>query len=141
MQLRDFYFKDKAVVGTHMAIPQPDGSDSGEWLNVMLPAADEVEQANRAFFAAYQAVIKELEPLKESGDQVSYAIQVNDACARLNDEMALEIVNGWSFIDAETGEAEPFTKEALATLLSQYKGLGNMVAAFMATLRESQKEK
>lgn len=140
MKLRDFYFQDKALVGTHMSIPLPDGSDSGEWLNVMLPDADAVELASRAFFAAYQATIKELEPLKESGDTVQYAIRVNDACAKLNDDMALEIVNGWSFTD-ENNEPVPFTREEFATLLAQYKGLGNKVAAFMTELREAQKAK
>lgn len=132
MELKDFYFEDKAAVGEHMAITMPSGEDSGEWLNIVAPTADVAVKAGRAFLFAYQAKIEELEPLKE--DKTKYAIMMNDVCEELNRQLALEIVNGWSF-------DEPFTKEGFAELLKQYKALGNMVADFQAKQRASLQEK
>lgn len=133
MELRDFYFEEKAQIGSRMPILLPDGTDSGEWLNVISPSADAAVKAGRAFLFAYQEKIAELEPVKE--DKTKYAVLMNDACSELNRQLALEIVNGWSFITKETGEPTPFTREAFGELLDQYKALGNMVADFQSKMR------
>lgn len=132
MNLKDFYFEEKAQIGEHMPIMLPNGSDSGEWLNVISPSADAAVKAGRAFLFEYQAKAAELEPFKE--DKTKYAVLMNDACGELNQQMALEIVNGWSF-------SEPFSKDALLALLNQYLALGNMVADFHAKQRQSLQEK
>jgi hypothetical protein len=132
MELRDFYFEDKAQVGEHMPILLPDGSDSGEWLNVISPSADAAVKAGRAFLFAYQAKAEELEQYKE--DKTKYAVLMGDACTDLNRQLAVEIVNGWSF-------TEPFTKEGFQELLSQYSALGNMVADFQSKQRRILQEK
>ena len=134
MKLQDFYFQDQALIGEHMAIPLQNGEDSGEWLNVVSPSADVSERAHRAFYAGYKAINEKFAPLKESGDDTEYVIAMNDAFSELNRQLALEIVNGWSF-------EEEFTKEALANLLYQYKPLANMIASFHAEQRKSQQEK
>lgn len=132
MQLTDFYFESKAVEGTHMVIPLPNGQDSGEWLNVIEPSADAAQKANMAFLFAYQAKIAELEPLKK--DKTKYAVLLNEACEALNLQLAMEVVNGWSF-------DEPFSREALAELLRQYKALANVVAAYQSDRRKALQEK
>lgn len=134
MKLSDFYFEDKAQAGTKMPILLPNGDDSGEWLNVVLPSADAAAKAGRAFLFAYQAVVSELEPLKaecEAGnDMTRYAVLLNDKCSDLNRQMAAEIVNGWSF-------EEEFSKEAFENLLRQYPALGNMVAGYQSQQRQA----
>ena len=123
MNLKDFYFQDKAMVGDKMEILLPDGSPSGEWLNVVSPDADVAVKAGLAFLFAYQAKISELEEVKE--DKTKYALLLNDA---------FEIVNGWSF-------DEPFSREAMAELLRQYGALGAMVSNFQAEQRKKLQEK
>lgn len=132
MELKDFYFEDKAMIGERMPIRLPDGTDSGEWLNVISPTADVAMRAGRDFMFAYQAKVAELEPLKE--DKTKYAILLNDFCNDINRQMAASIVNGWSF-------SEPFTREAFMQLLTQYSSLGNMVAEFQADQRKKMQEK
>lgn len=133
MNLKDFYFEEKAQVGEHMPILLPDGSESGEWLNVIYPTADASVKAGRAFLFAYQAKTAELKPLEKT-DKTKYAVLMNDACNDLNRQLAAEIVNGWSF-------NEPFTKEAFLELLNQYQALGNMVAEFQSRQRKLLLEK
>lgn len=139
MELRDFYFEEKAQVGSRMPILLPDGTDSGEWLNVVSPSADSAVKAGRAFLFAYQEKVAELESIKE--EKTKYAVLMNDACSELNRQLALEIVNGWSFISKETGEPTPFTREAFSELLNQYKALGNMIADFQSKQRSELQEK
>jgi len=129
MKLSDFYFEDKAQIGARMPIPLPDGTDSGEWLNIVGPEADAAIKAGRAFWFAYTVTRAELEHLRDDGENIQYIAALNDACTDLNREYALELVNGWSF-------DEPFTKEALAGLLSQYRTLGNHVADFHSKQRQ-----
>lgn len=133
MQLSDFFFNDKAEVGTHMPILLPDGTDSGEWLNVIDPEADAAVKAGRAFVFAYRAKTAEMDPLRKkceaSGDFTEYNITIDDAAVELNRALAAEIVNGWSF-------TEEFTREKLQTLLSQYRTLGNQVADFQTARRK-----
>lgn len=143
MKLKDFYFEEKAQIGSRMNILLPDGSDSGEWLNIISPEADAAVRAGRAFLFAYQAKASELEHLKgpeeidEHGRKtygVEYALALNDACTDLNRQLAAEIINGWSF-------EEPFSKEAVQELLEQYPALGNMVAGFQADQRRNLDQK
>lgn len=127
MKLSDFYFEDKAQIGNRMPILLPDGTDSGEWLNVIAPEADAAVKAGRAFLFAYRAKVAELKPLeakaKKNKDFLEYNETINAACAGLNNELAAEVVNGWSF-------DEPFSKEALRELLNQYRTLGTAVSKF-----------
>lgn len=132
MKLTDFYFEEKAVAGTKMPIPLPSGVDSGEWLNVMEPSADIAQKANIAFFFAYQSKVEDLEPLKN--DKTKYAVTLNAACEELNLQLALEVVNGWSF-------DEPFSREALTELFQQYKALPNIVAGYQSDRRKALQEK
>lgn len=138
MELKDFYFEDKAQTGARMPILLPDGTDSGEWLNIVGPEADAAVKAGRAFLFAYRAKVAELEPLqkkcKKQEDFTEYNVLLNDACTELNRQLAAEIVNGWSF-------DEPFSKEALENLLKQYRTLGNQVADFNAKQRKQLQEK
>ena len=133
MQLSDFFFKDKAEVGTRMPIMLPDGTDSGEWLNIIDPEADAAVKASRAFVFAYRAATAELEPLRKkceaSGDFAEYNISVADAALELNRALACELVNAWSF-------TEPFNRENLQKLLEQYGALANQVADAHAARRK-----
>lgn len=127
MKLTDFYFEEKAQIGSRMPIPLPNGEDSGEWLNVVSPDADVAVRAGRAFMLAYLRIQDDLKPLEEKckakDNMTEYHIAVNNAAADLNRQMAAEIVNGWSF-------DEEFSKEALQNLLSQYRELGDVVAGY-----------
>lgn len=138
MKLTDFYFEEKALVGSRMAILLPDGTDSGEWLNIVSPESDIAVKAGRAFLFAYRHKVGELAPVeakcKESGDFIEYNIAMNDASSDLNKQMAIEIVNGWSF-------TEEFSKEALTSLLDQYKALGTHIADFHNAQRKALQEK
>jgi hypothetical protein len=64
MQLKDFYFADRHAVGSRMAIMLPDGTDSGEWLQVRGPDCDESVQAGRAYTAALRAIDAGLEDIE-----------------------------------------------------------------------------
>lgn len=138
MKLTDFYFEEKALVGSRMAILLPDGTDSGEWLNIVSPESDIAVKAGRAFLFAYRHKVDELAPVeakcKESGDFIEYNIAMNDASSDLNKQMAIEIVNGWSF-------TEEFSKEALSLLLDQYNALGTHIADFHNAQRKALQEK
>lgn len=133
MQLSDFYFEDKAQIGNRMPIPLPDGTDSGEWLNVISAGADTAVKAGRAFAFKYKAAVESLKSLeakaKKSKDFTEYNIALGEACEVLNRQLSADIVNGWSF-------DEPFTKEALVKLLDQYKALGTLVVDFYRTQRD-----
>lgn len=138
MKLSDFYFEEKAQIGNRMPILLPDGTDSGEWLNVVSPDADAAVKAGRAFIFAYRAKVAELRPLenkcKKAKDYLEYNEVMNAACADLNRTLAAEVVNGWSF-------DEPFTKDALNGLLDQYRALGSAVAKFHNDQRNTLQEK
>lgn len=133
MQLSDFYFEDKAQIGNRMPIPLPDGTDSGEWLNVVSADADAAVKAGRAFAFKYKAAVESLKSLeasaKKSKDFTEYNIALGEACEVLNRQLSAEIVNDWSF-------DEPFTKEALVKLLDQYKALGTLIVDFYRTQRD-----
>lgn len=138
MELKDFFFADKHAAGTVMPILLPNGEDSGEWLRVIGPASDAGVQAGRDYHRAYCAVKEELAPLdtecKEKNDWTRYNAEMNWRADELNDALAVATVTAWSF-------DEPFTKDALETLLKQYKGLGTMVANHFHDSRKSLAEK
>lgn len=127
MKLSDFYYEAEAEKGTRMPIPLKDGTDSGEWLNVVSPEADAAVKAMRAFTMAYRAALGKLKPLRdkceEAKDFSEYNMKMEDAAADLNQQLASELVNGWSLDDE-------FTKENLKTLLTQYKRLAEHVVVF-----------
>lgn len=133
MKLSDFYFEEKAQIGNHMPILLPDGTDSGEWLNVVSADADAAVKAGRAFAFKYKAAVESLKTLetkaKKAKDYTEYNIALGEACEVLNRQLSAEIVNGWSF-------DEPFTKEDLVKLLDQYKSLGTSVVDFYRTQRD-----
>lgn len=138
MELKDFFFADKHAAGTLMPIPLPNGEDSGEWLRVIGPASDDGVKAGREYHRAYFAVKEELAPLdaecKEKNDWTRYNAEYNWRADELNDALALAVVTEWSF-------DEPFSKEALRTLLTEYKGLGTVVAKHFNDSRKSLMEK
>lgn len=138
MGLKDFFFADKHAAGTIMPIPLPNGEDSGEWLRVIGPACDDGVKAGRDYSRAYTAIREELAPLdakcKEMNDWSSYNAEMNWKADELNDALAVATVIGWSF-------DEPFSKDALQKLLSEYKGLGTMVAKHFNDSRKSLAEK
>lgn len=138
MELKDFFFAGKHAAGTIMPIPLPSGEDSGEWLRVIGPACDDGVKAGRDYSRAYTAIREELEPLdakcKEMNDWSSYNAEMNWKADELNDALAVATVIGWSF-------DEPFSKDALQKLLSEYKGLGTMVAKHFNDSRKSLAEK
>lgn len=138
MELKDFFFADKHAAGTVMPIPLPNGEDSGEWLRVIGPACDDGVKAGRDYSRAYTAIREELAPLdtkcKEMNDWSSYNAEMNWKADELNDALAVATVIGWSF-------DEPFSKDALQKLLSEYKGLGTVVAKHFNDSRKSLAEK
>ena len=138
MQLKDFFYADKHAAGTIMPILLPTGEDSGEWLRVIGPACDDGVRAGRDYHRAYLAVKEELAPLdaecKAKEDWTRYNAEYNWKADELNDALALAVVTGWS-MDNE------FSKEALAELLKQYKGLGTLVAKHFNDSRKSLAEK
>lgn len=87
MKLSDFYFEEKAQIGNRMPILLPDGTDSGEWLNVVNPDADAAVKAGRAFIFAYRAKVAELKPLenkcKKAKDYLEYNEVMNAAVQTL----------------------------------------------------------
>lgn len=133
MKLSDFYFEEKAQIGNRMPILLPNGTDSGEWLNVVSADADAAVKAGRAFAFKYKAAVESLKTLetkaKKAKDYTEYNIALGEACEVLNRQLSAEIVNGWSF-------DEPFSKEAIVKLLDQYKALGTLVVDFYRTQRD-----
>ncbi|AGF87725.1 MULTISPECIES: phage tail assembly chaperone [Gammaproteobacteria] len=127
MKLSDFYYEAEAEKGTRMPIPLKDGTDSGEWLNVVSPEADVAVRAMRAFILAYRTAAGRLKPLRDKCEELKdfseYNLKLEDAAGELNRQLALELVNGWSLDDE-------FTKENLETLLTQYKRLAEHVVVF-----------
>ena len=67
-------------------------------------------------------------------DWSSYNAEMNWKADELNDALAVATVIGWSF-------DEPFSKDALQKLLSEYKGLGTIVAKHFNDSRKSLAEK
>lgn len=133
MKLSDFYFADKNEAGTLMPILLPSGEDSGEWLQVIGPDCDAAIKAGRAYTTAYRRLQDSLSALdaqcKEKGDWTEYNEQLNYGVEPLNIALAGELVTAWSFDDA-------FSKEAVVTLLKQYRGLAEAVAKHHAASRE-----
>lgn len=133
MKLSDFYFADKHAEGRRMPILLPSGEDSGEWLQVMGPDCDAAVRAGRAFVSANFALKEQLEELdakcKAKNDWTEYNAKYNWMAEDLNQQLAVEVVTGWSFDDA-------FSKEALAALLGQYRGLAEEVVKYHTKLRE-----
>ena len=138
MELKDFFYADKHAAGTLMPIPLPNGEDSGEWLRVIGPACDDGVKAARDYARAYHALREELAHLdakgKERNDWTEYNTQMNWRADELNDALAMAVVTGWSM-------ENEFTKEALAELLKQYKGLGTVVVKHFHDSRQSLMEK
>ncbi|MGL5904197.1 MAG: hypothetical protein ACRCZO_16060 [Cetobacterium sp.] len=145
MELKDFFFADKHAAGTIMPILLPSGEDSGEWLRVIGPACDDGVRAGRDYHRAYYALKDELAPLdaecKAKENWAEYNAEMNWRADELNDQLALAVVTGWSMTLAGTKEPQPFTKEALADLLRQYKGLGTAIAKHFNDSRKSLAEK
>lgn len=138
MKLSDFFYADQHAAGTLMKIPLPSGKDSGEWLRVIGPACDAGVKAARDYARAYTAVKEELVPLDAEcaakNDWTKYNTEMNWRADELNDALAEVVVIGWSFDD-------DFTKEALANLIRQYKGLSTAVAKHFHESRKSLTEK
>jgi hypothetical protein len=134
MKLSDFYYADRHAEGTVMPIPLPSGVDSGEWLRVLGPACDQAVKAGRTYARGYQLIREELAPLEascaERRDWTRYNAEMNWLADELNDALALDIVIGWSMSDE-------FTREALAELLRQYKGLSTLIAKHHHESREA----
>ena len=138
MDLQDFFFSSKHAAGTVMPIPLPDGEDSGEWLRVIGPACDDGVNAGRNYSRAYNAILEELSSLDEQckvkNNWTRYNAEMNWRADELNDVLAAAIVIDWSF-------DEPFTKERLANLLKEYKGLSTIIAKHFHDSRKSLQEK
>lgn len=138
MNLKDFFYADKHAAGTVMAIPLPSGADSGETLRVLGPACDAGVKAARDYARAYSAAKEELAPLEvkcaAKNDWTEYNAELNWLADELNDALAAEIVIGWSLDDE-------FSKEAVAELMKQYKGLSTYVAQHFQDSRKSLLEK
>lgn len=125
MELKDFFFASKHAEGTVMPILLPNGESTGESLRVVGPACDKGIKASRDYLRAYTAVKEQLSDLEEKcearKDWTEYNSELNWRADELNDAFAVALVVGWSFSDE-------FTTEALKTLLTEYRGLGTMVA-------------
>lgn len=132
MKLEDFYFADKHEAGLQMPILLPNKEDSGEWLQVRGPDCDASIAAGRAYTAAIRAVDNELVELEkacaakdnwaEYNDQRGYKVE------DLNRQLAVKLVTGWSL-------DEPFSEEALAALLLQFRELATQINEFHTKIR------
>lgn len=126
MNLKDFYFADKHESGSRMKIKLPDGTDSGEWLQVRGPDCDTATQAGRAYTMAVQALDDSMSDLeakcKAKEDFTEWNTKRNWAVEPLNKQLASALVTGWSM-------TEPFTDEAFTELLNQFRGLAEQVSA------------
>lgn len=127
MKLEDFYFADKHEAGLRMPILLPNKKDSGEWLQVRGPDCDESIDAGRAYTAAIRAVDNDLTELEKACAAKDNWAEYNDLrgykVEDLNRQLAVKLVSGWSF-------DEPFTPEACANLLSQYRELAVQINEF-----------
>lgn len=130
MRLEDFYFADKHEAGTRMPIMLPSGEDSGEWLQVRGPDCDEAIKAGRAYTAAIRHLNDELAELEAKCKAKEDFSEYNDrhgwAVEDLNKQLALALVTGWS---TSKENDQPFSKEAFAALLNQFRGLAEQVSA------------
>lgn len=133
MNLKDFYFADRHAEGSRMSILLPNGEESGEWLQVIGPDCDAAVQACRAYTAAIRKLDEDLLPLEKEcealGNYAKYNDQRSYRVEDLNKQLAQELVIGWSFDDE-------FSKEALAELINQYRGLAMAVAEHHTKSRE-----
>ena len=133
MNLKDFYFADRHAKGSRMPILLPNGEESGEWLQVIGPDCDAAVLAGRAYTAAIRKLDEDLLPLEKEcealGNYAKYNDQRSYRVEDLNKQLAQELVIGWSFDDE-------FSKEALAELINQYRGLAMAVAEHHTKSRE-----
>lgn len=138
MKLSDFFYADQHAAGTVMKIPLPGGADSGEWLRVIGPACDAGVKASRDYARAYTAAKEDLAPLEAEcaakKDWTKYNAEMNWRADELNDALAAAVIIGWSLEDE-------FSPDAVANLMSQYKGLSTIVAKHFHENRKSLAEK
>lgn len=132
MKLEDFYFADKHEAGLQMPILLPNKEDSGEWLRVRGPDCDASIAAGRAYTAAIRAVDNELAELEKACAAKENWAEYNDLrgykVEDLNRQLAVKLVTGWSL-------DEPFTEEALASLLNQFRELATQINEFHTKIR------
>lgn len=132
MKLEDFYFADKHEAGLQMPILLPNKEDSGEWLQVRGPDCDASIAAGRAYTAAIRAVDNELSELEKACAAKENWAEYNDLrgykVEDLNRQLAVKLVTGWSL-------DEPFSEEALASLLNQFRELATQINEFHTKIR------
>lgn len=132
MKLEDFYFADKHEAGLQMPILLPNKEDSGEWLQVRGPDCDASISAGRAYTAAIRAVDNELAELEKTCAAKENWAEYNDLrgykVEDLNRQLAVKLVTGWSL-------DEPFSEEALASLLNQFRELATQINEFHTKIR------
>lgn len=133
MKLKDFYFADKHETGTRMPIKLPDGTYSGEWLQVRGPDCDAAIQAGRAYTLAIQKLNDDMADIeakcKEKSDFTEWNTKRAWSVEPLNKEFALAIVTGWSMDD-------PFSEDSFMELMNQFRGLAEQVSAYHVESRE-----
>lgn len=138
MNLKDFYFADRHAAGTKMSILLPSGAESGEWLQVRGPDCDESIKAGRAFTAAVRQIDIDLSALEKecaaANDYTRWNERRGWLIEDLYQQLACELIVGWSFTDE-------FTPEAIAELLRQYRGLAEAVAKHHTESRAALSEK
>lgn len=132
MKLEDFYFADKHEAGLQMPILLPNKEDSGEWLQVRGPDCDASIAAGRAYTAAIRAVDNELAELEKACAEKDNWAEYNDLrgyrVEDLNRQLAVKLVTDWSL-------DEPFSEEALASLLYQFRELATQINEFHTKIR------
>lgn len=132
MKLEDFYFADKHEAGLQMPILLPNKEDSGEWLQVRGPDCDASIAAGRAYTAAIRAVDNELAEVEKACAAKENWAEYNDLrgykVEDLNRQLAVKLVTGWSL-------DEPFSEEALASLLNQFRELATQINEFHTKIR------
>lgn len=138
MKLEDFYFADKHEAGLQMPILLPNKEDSGEWLQVRGPDCDASIAAGRAYTAAIRAVDNELAELEKACAAKENWAEYNDLrgykVEDLNRQLAVKLVTGWS-LRYDDGTPEPFSEEALASLLNQFRELATQINEFHTKIR------
>lgn len=132
MKLEDFYFADKHEAGLQMPILLPNKEDSGGWLQVRGPDCDASIAAGRAYTAAIRAVDNELAEVEKACAAKDNWAEYNDLrgykVEYLNRQLAVKLVTGWSL-------DEPFSEDALASLLNQFRELATQINEFHTKIR------
>lgn len=114
MNPEDFYTRPKSEAGVRMPLLRPDGTDSGEWLQIVGPDSD-------AYRQAMADLLRRTAELGEAGSMADF--EERQKAILLETRVAL--VCGWSF-------DKPFTHAAVCEFLGNCPGVAADIEAVAA---------